>query len=239
MLRVDPETSVCAATAATERFKQQMCSVVLSVTKIFSVAINLLIITVMFCFPVVTVAFGRRRVGASGLACCRHTTFRAKTKSAAEQFEAKVYDEFLKLEIPRNATILLCVSAGSDSMAMLHSLQAIKRSALPELDLKVINFNHKVRLQSDQEVLFVHQVAQYYKLDFYSRSLTEDLQAQRFTQELARKWRYTECKNLLDTFDSSRSSFVATAHHLDDQVESLLLKLLRGVHLTKLQIVSC
>jgi len=37
---------------------------------------------------------------------------------------------------------------------------------------------------------------------------------------------------------SPLTSYLVTAHHSDDQVETMLLKLLRGVHLTNLQVVK-
>lgn len=48
--------------------------------------------------------------------------------------------------------ILLCVSGGLDSMAMLHLMASLKNTTFPKLHLEVINFNHKVRPESDEEV---------------------------------------------------------------------------------------
>lgn len=53
--------------------------------------------------------------------------------------------------ITANSYILLSVSGGLDSMAMLHILTAINRKHLP-LDLEVISFNHKLRAESEEEV---------------------------------------------------------------------------------------
>ena len=53
--------------------------------------------------------------------------------------------------IAANSYVLLSVSGGLDSMAMLHILTSISRKYLP-LDLEVISFNHKLREESDEEV---------------------------------------------------------------------------------------
>lgn len=48
--------------------------------------------------------------------------------------------------------LLLCVSGGSDSMAMMHLLSAVRQQYMPELHLEVIHFNHKQREESEMEV---------------------------------------------------------------------------------------
>lgn len=53
--------------------------------------------------------------------------------------------------IPDNSFVLLSVSGGLDSMAMLHLLRAVSRTHVP-LHLEVISFNHKLRPESDEEV---------------------------------------------------------------------------------------
>lgn len=73
----------------------------------------------------------------------------ARSASSMEDIIAKNMQEE---GIDPRATILLCVSAGSDSMAMLHLLQAVKQRLFQQLDLHVVNFNHKARKESDEEV---------------------------------------------------------------------------------------
>jgi hypothetical protein len=48
----------------------------------------------------------------------------------------------------QNSSFLLCVSGGCDSMALLHSMAAL----LPG-NMAVLNFNHKKRAESDEEVV--------------------------------------------------------------------------------------
>ena len=54
-------------------------------------------------------------------------------------------------KVKEKSFVLLSVSGGLDSMAMLHILASISRLQLP-LDLEVISFNHKLRPESDEEV---------------------------------------------------------------------------------------
>jgi PP-loop family len=54
-------------------------------------------------------------------------------------------------KVSANSFVLLSVSGGLDSMAMLHILQSISVKYLP-MNLEVISFNHKLRSESDEEV---------------------------------------------------------------------------------------
>ncbi len=65
-------------------------------------------------------------------------------------------------------------------------------------------------------------------------------------RSFGRSWRRQECARILHSVDkrpdraapTAGSKFVATAHTRDDQVETLLLKMMRGVHLSNMQPVS-
>lgn len=82
----------------------------------------------------------------------RFSTTDAPSNDITQQLQQKVYDDFKKLNIAKNAVILLGVSGGCDSVAMLHLLQNIREKHEPELDLKVVNYNHKTRPETDTEV---------------------------------------------------------------------------------------
>lgn len=62
-------------------------------------------------------------------------------------------------------------------------------------------------------------------------------------QERARRWRRAEARDIMARGlglaavgdEDRRRGFIATAHHKDDQVETVLLKALRGAHITNMQ----
>ena len=54
-------------------------------------------------------------------------------------------------KVSANSFILLSVSGGLDSMALLHILSSISRKHMP-LNLEIVSFNHKLREESDEEV---------------------------------------------------------------------------------------
>jgi tRNA(Ile)-lysidine synthase TilS/MesJ len=59
-------------------------------------------------------------------------------------------------------------------------------------------------------------------------------------QETSRNWRKSECLKIVQSYaeNSVSNCYVVTAHHRDDQVETLMLKFLRGVHISNFHAVS-
>lgn len=78
--------------------------------------------------------------------------------------------------------------------------------------------------------------AKHYGMEYHNRVAPVDLfSSSTGIQDKARDWRREECLELIK--GSSRPSFVATAHQKEDQLETLLLKLLRGVHISNINTV--
>lgn len=134
--------------------------------------------------------------------------------------------------IEKGDKILLSVSGGADSVAMLYILNELKK----ELDFQVAvaTFDHQIRKESKSEVKFVKDLAQSLKLEFYQGKcdITKESQIQKKSvEEVAREKR-------LDFFFSvkEKKGFdkIAIAQTLDDLVETFLMHLLRGSGLTGL-----
>ena len=82
-----------------------------------------------------------------------HSSLGRTSKAASSvSIEYQVMQFLLnECKISANSYVLLSVSGGLDSMALLHILTSISMKHLP-LDLEVISFNHKLREESDEEV---------------------------------------------------------------------------------------
>ncbi|MBT6104515.1 MAG: tRNA lysidine(34) synthetase TilS, partial [Verrucomicrobia bacterium] len=127
---------------------------------------------------------------------------------------------------PGNGNIIVTVSGGIDSMALLHLL------ATPGLGLRdrlaVAHFNHQLRgADSDADVPFVGEAAGQLGLPFESDSGD----TQQFAAEIgegieasARQLRHRFFARLAKRL----GAVVALAHHADDQIETFFLRLLRG-----------
>ena len=127
-------------------------------------------------------------------------------------------------------TVVVCVSGGSDSVALLHLLQ--RQRTLLNLELHILHFNHRLRKEADDEQNFVQSLADKYKISFHFKTAKHLKSGQPGLQEAAREWRIEESLKLLNILGGGR---IATGHQADDQIETLLLKWLRGTHISNLQ----
>jgi len=121
----------------------------------------------------------------------------------------------------------VAVSGGADSVALLRSLLELRREL--GIVLSVVHFNHKLRgSESDEDARFVAALAQQHNLAFHraSGNVAELAAKEHLSVETAaRKLRYQYFRSLLAEGKLNR---VATAHTLDDQAETVLLRMVRG-----------
>ena len=127
-------------------------------------------------------------------------------------------------------TVLVSVSGGCDSVALLHLLQ--RQRNLFDLEPHILHFNHQLRPESAQEQDFVKSIAEHYEIPFHHKTAKHLKSGQSSLQESAREWRIEESRNLLNFLGGG---FIATGHQADDQIETLLLKWLRGTHISNMQ----
>jgi len=108
--------------------------------------------------------------------------------------------------------------------------------------LEVVTFNHKLRPEADEEVKFVKSVASSYGLPCHVKTaLPNQLIESKGIQERSRIWRTAECIDIITKLQSHTENkedsqwVVAMAHQSDDQLETVLLKFLRGVHISQIR----
>ncbi|MCK5915536.1 MAG: tRNA lysidine(34) synthetase TilS [Deltaproteobacteria bacterium] len=126
--------------------------------------------------------------------------------------------------------IWVACSGGLDSMALL----ALVRDFASEraFSLGVIHLNHNLRSESAADELFV--VSEALKADLplvlgQARNLrAETLKSVHSLETVARNCRYAFFQRLLE---SRKNALVVTAHNADDQVETMMMNLMRGTGL--------
>ena len=122
--------------------------------------------------------------------------------------------------------IALGLSGGVDSIVLFHLLVTKYKDSYKEL--VVFHINHGLREQSYEEAEFVENFVKYYNVKFYKKELNmKDLARDSHTSEemLARKLRYDAFEEMSSL---ERGVKLITAHHKNDQVENILMRLLSG-----------
>src|SRR5690625_7144896 len=125
--------------------------------------------------------------------------------------------------------VLLAVSGGVDSIVLLHMMHSITKEIRPKLS--VAHINHQLRPEADNEEVFVKQLAYKYQLSFYSYLWNKVDHPKIGIEEAARNIRYSFFKRLMK---DQKMDILMTAHHQDDQVETILMKLIRECTLEQL-----
>jgi len=140
---------------------------------------------------------------------------------------AKV-EQYLKNECRANVNdkLLVGLSGGVDSVVMAHILAQIKQP------FAIAHCNFKLRGKaSDGDADFVKSLASKFKCQYFQKEFdTTTFAAQNkiSVQMAARDLRYTW---LEEVRKGNSFQFIVTAHHADDQLETILMNLVRGTGL--------
>jgi tRNA(Ile)-lysidine synthase len=129
-------------------------------------------------------------------------------------------------------TVVVAVSGGADSTALLHVLASL---AHLRLRLIVAHVHHGLRgAEADADVLFVEQLAGHYGIPVeitWADVRQVSRQRKVSLEEAGRLVRYAWFDEIASKWQADS---VALGHHADDQAETFLLRLLRGAGTTGL-----
>ncbi|MBI4786133.1 MAG: tRNA lysidine(34) synthetase TilS [Chloroflexi bacterium] len=131
-------------------------------------------------------------------------------------------------------TVVVAVSGGPDSLALLHALRALRDEL--RITLHVAHLNHQLRgAESDADAEFVANLAREWKLPatVEARDVAAFAREKRLSLEEAA--RHTRYAFLAEVARRVGARVIAVAHNADDQVETVLMHLLRGAGLAGLR----
>ena len=134
-----------------------------------------------------------------------------------------------KCRIDFTKPVLLGVSGGADSLCLLDALRRLG------LEVIVAHFNHQLRPQAKSEQALVAHESARRGLRFVSAVGDVRAYAAEHSLSIEQAARSLRYRFLFAEAERAAAQAVVTAHHADDQVETLLLHLLRGSGLDGLQ----
>lgn len=134
----------------------------------------------------------------------------------------QVYDYLLhKIELNKNDVVVVGVSGGPDSMALLFILTMIRKQ-IP-FSIVVGHVNHNVRRESAKEAIFLEDWCKKHDVLFEGMKI-EKYSDDNFHNE-ARTIRYHFFESLVKKY---QAKYLMTAHHGDDLIETVLMRIVRG-----------
>ena len=135
-----------------------------------------------------------------------------------------------------NDTIIVGVSGGPDSVALLKVLYAINTNKRLHLHLIVAHLNHQLRgKDSEEDALFIQKLSEELHLPFILKNVDVHkiaIQTKCSIEEAARGERY---KFFIESSRTYNASVVALGHTADDNAETILHRIIRGTGLSGLE----
>lgn len=122
---------------------------------------------------------------------------------------------------PRADTYLVGYSGGADSTALLYGLKQLEGQL--NTPIKAVHINHGIHADADQWQEHCENFCQQHEITLICRKISLPGNSGKGTEAEARLLRYEAIAALLEPGD-----YLLTAHHADDQAETLLLNLMRG-----------
>jgi len=151
-----------------------------------------------------------------------------RTKGGGDQIRRRVRQTIAEHGmVARGDRVLVAVSGGPDSMALLHVLAELRDER--NVVLGIAHLDHNLRGKEGRaDADFVAAVADEFEMPFYGERLTSG-DYREFVhlsiEEAARRLRYRFLEHIARRYGYAR---IAIGHNADDNAESVLLFLLRG-----------
>ncbi len=132
--------------------------------------------------------------------------------------------EFL---IEKGDRVLVAFSGGADSSVLLHMLKALQKDL--QIELFSAHLNHQIRgAAAHEDALFAYRRSRELGIRCFVRSVDVPLLAKNeklSMEEAARKARYEMFDDLVKKMKITK---IATAHNMDDQAETIMMRIMRG-----------
>ncbi len=152
-----------------------------------------------------------------------------QTDTPIDPFVREVLETISRFNMIREKeTILVCVSGGPDSVALVRVLLYLKKR-LNITTLGIAHLNHGIRgEESDGDEAFTREIAARFCLPFFTRTMDIIKLAKKEHLSLEEAGRNARYDFFATTADANGFTKIAMGHNLDDNAEQVLMNLLRG-----------
>ena len=146
------------------------------------------------------------------------------------EFEKKIADFIKNNELfSSESKVLLAVSGGADSIALLHVINALKNHHFLNIDLHCAHINHQLRAeQADNDAYFVSKLSTHLKLKITTKKINVRQYASDNKLSIETAARKLRIENLTHIAEANNCDCIATGHQKNDNAETIIHRLLRG-----------
>ena len=123
-----------------------------------------------------------------------------------------------------NDVVVLGLSGGPDSMCLLDVLLSLNKS----LNIICAHINHNIRKESFEEASFLKKYCEEKKLNFETTTFSKKSETENYNELELREKRYDFFSEIIKKYNAK---YLLTAHHGDDLIETILMRLTRGSNL--------
>jgi tRNA(Ile)-lysidine synthase len=145
------------------------------------------------------------------------------------RFARRLLAEWKRLELPASgAPVVVAVSGGADSVALLLALDELRRAGRLSVSPVVAHLDHGLRASSSEDAAWVAELARRSGYEFEQERARLKAGAGYAPDNLEQAARQARYEFLARVCARHEAQVVLTAHTMDDQAETVLLRLLRG-----------
>ena len=121
-------------------------------------------------------------------------------------------------------TVVIGLSGGPDSMCLLNILLSLNK----QIKIVCAHINHNIRKESQEELLFIKDYCKTRNLTLETTTFEKKSATQDFNELELREKRYAFFGQVINKYNGK---YLFTAHHGDDLVETVLMRMTRGSNL--------
>ncbi len=149
-----------------------------------------------------------------------------KNSTNASLVDKAMHDGLAQLALPPSSVILVGLSGGPDSVALLHAL----KSAQLQFNFKLVatHLNHEWRVNANLDVEFCVKLCQDQQIPLITAKASELTYAPKYNGSKEAHGRALRQYFFTQVAQVHKANIIALGHHLDDQIETFLINIMRG-----------